>query len=85
MKDLSTMHHNKKIWVSRISVNLLLSCLNTNETIKDLAEEITKRALEIEKKSNTPCMEIPVRVHEVRKLFPENSPFTEHLSWGEIK
>ena len=79
------MHHNKKIWISRISLNLLLSCLNTNETIRKLAEEIIKRALEIENKTNKPCMDVPVRVYEVRKLFPENSPFLEHLSWGEIK
>lgn len=85
MKDLSTIHHNKKIWICRIALNLLLSHLNTDDSIRELAGEIIKRALEIEKKTNKPCMQVPVRVYEVKKLFPENSPFLKHLTWGEIK
>ena len=84
MIDLSTMHGNKKIWMDRISLNLLLTNLNSDDSIKELADEVLKQALEIEKKTNTPCMKVPVRVHQVRKLFPEGSPFSKHLSWGEF-
>lgn len=85
MIDLSTMHGNKKIWIDRISLDLLLTNPNSDDSIKELADKVLKQAFEIEKETHAPCMEVPVRVHQVRKLFPESSPFSEHLVWGEFK
>ena len=73
MVDLSTMHGNKKIWISRVSFMMLVanSCLDNSSSA--LVSKILKRLFEVEKKTGKLCMKIPVRVYEVRKLFPVNS------------
>lgn len=72
--DLSTMHGNKKVFLDRIQLNLYLSCLGPKDSRMELADKILNRTLELEKKSNLPCMDVPVRMSEVRKLFTNGFP-----------
>lgn len=74
MDNLSTMHGNKKVFLDRIHLNVYLSCLGPKDSRMDIANKILDRALNLEKQSNSPCMHVPVRLSEVRKLYPDGFP-----------
>jgi len=67
--DLSIMHGNKKLYLYRIHLNLYLSSSVVKNSQVELVDKILNRALEFEKKSNSPCMHVPVRASETRKLL----------------
>lgn len=69
---LSELHHSKIILLDRIALNTLASMLTpkTDEQAK-LVVKVLDRTLSKEKKTNKPCMKVPIRVWELKKLFPD--------------
>ena len=68
---LSELHHSKIVLLDRISLNMFASMLTpkTDEQIK-LMDKVLERATNKEVKANKPCMNLPIRVWELKKLFP---------------
>lgn len=69
---MNKLHHNKIVFLDRIKLNILFATMKADDSRYDTASKVLKRALDIERKKNAPCMKVPVRVYELRKLFPEN-------------
>ena len=72
----NNLHHNSIVLLDRIHLNLFFTPIKWNDdSCMDCANKVLKRALEFEKKHNVPCMEVPIRVYELKKLFPD---YLEH-------
>jgi len=70
VNELITLHHNTIVLLDRVEFNILISNLKGNDSRIGLANKVLKRTLNHEKKHTNPQMNIPVRVYELRKLFP---------------
>jgi len=79
---LSELHHSKIVLLDRIALNTLASMLTpkTDEQAK-LVDKVFRRTVSQEVKSNKPCMKVPIRVWELKKLFPDYE--TNLLMWCE--
>ena len=74
---LSKMHGNTQVFIDRITLNVLLTSLPKDDSRLDTVDEVINRVLKQEKRTNTPCMRVKVRVSELKKIYPdylENEP-----------
>lgn len=68
---LSTMHGNKRVFIDRITLNVLLTSLKKDDSRFETVDRVIKRVLKQEKETNTPCMDVKIRVSEVKKIYPD--------------
>jgi len=71
MQKLSDLDYNEIVLLDRVELNLLESELTKIDERTKLARKIITRTLVAESKSNKPCMTVPVRVWELKILFPD--------------
>ena len=69
-RKLSELHHNKIVLLDRVELNILTSMLTKTDEQAKLAKKVLERVVSEEVKKNNPCMDVPVRVWELKKLFP---------------
>lgn len=69
---MNKLHHNKIVILDRIRLNILYATMKPDDTRYGTVCKVLERAIDIERKKNAPCMNVPVRVYEFRKLFPDN-------------
>ena len=69
-RKLSELHHNKIVLLDRVELNVLDSMLTMTDEQAMLAQKVLERAVSDEVKKNNPCMNVPIRVWELKKLFP---------------
>ena len=70
-RKLSELHHNKIVLLDRVELNVLASMLTMTDEQAMLAQKVLKRVVSDEVKKNNPCMDVPIRVWELKKLFPD--------------
>ena len=68
-----TIKDNTIVTLDRIKLNYLIATMNNEDSRMIIAQKVLKRAIRIEKKNNAPCMEVPIRTSELKKLFPNGS------------
>jgi len=74
---LSTLHGNKRVFIERTTLNLLYIELKPDDPRFEVVNKVMERITEIEVKINKPYMYVPVRVSELKKIYPdylENEP-----------
>ena len=67
---LSTMHGNTQVFMDRITLNVLLALLERDDSRLDAVDKVIQRVIKYEIKTNTVCMDVPVRVSEVKRIYP---------------
>ena len=82
MVDLSAMHGNKKIWISRPSFMLLVANSSLDDSASALVSKILERLFKIERETGKVCVKIPVKVHEMKKLFTVNPALNKYVHIG---
>ena len=83
VNELSTIHHNTIVLLDRVELNNLINTKDLEESRREVAIKVLNRTLEHEKKYNTPCMTVRVRVYELKRLFPDYSKYPP-LWWKRI-
>ncbi len=78
--DLSTLHGNTIVLLDRVELNLVM-CFSNAASKKSalVAEKVLKKVLDEEVKTGKPCMDVPVRVSDVKRIFPNY--LTNPPSW----
>lgn len=69
-RKLSTMHGNKRVFIERTTLNLLYIKLKPDDPRFEVVSKVLERIINIEVKTNEPYMHIPVRVSELKKIYP---------------
>ena len=69
-RKLSELHHNEIVLLDRVELNTLAAMLTKTDEQAKLADKVLKRVVSKEVKKNNPCMNVPIRVWELKKLFP---------------
>ena len=69
-RKLSELHHNKIVLLDRAELNTLTSMLTITDEQAKLVQKVLDRILSKEVKENNPCMDVPIRVWELKNLFP---------------
>lgn len=69
-RKLSELHHNEIVLLDRVELNTLVSMLNGRDERTKLAQKVISRTTKKEVVNNNPCMNVPVRVWELKILFP---------------
>lgn len=69
-RKLDELHHNEIVLLDRVELNTLVSMLSKKDERARLAQKVLNRTLADEVKQHNPCMNVPVRVWEIKILFP---------------
>ena len=70
-RKLSELMWNEIVLLDRVELNVLISHSRVRDERNKLAEKVLNRAIKLEQKTNTPCMNVPVKVWELKILFPD--------------
>ena len=82
-RKLSTMHGNTQVSIDRITLNVLLTSLEKDDSRFEIVDKVIKRVLKQEKETNTPCMDVKIRVSELKKIYPNS--LEEEPCWRYTK
>ena len=67
---LSELHHNKIVFLPRIEFNLLVAFGTKTDGQAKILDRVLQRVASKELKEVKPCMNVPIRVWELKTLFP---------------
>lgn len=70
-RNLSELHHNKIVFLDRVELNILIPSINKRDERSKLLEKVLTRVYAEEMEKNNPCMTVPVRVWELKILYPD--------------
>ena len=82
-KNLSDMHGNTIVLLDRIELSNFVNNLERKDSRLKIASEIFLRTAEKEVAIGKICMDIPVRVSELKKLYPDY--MKKQPNWYERK
>ena len=82
-KNLSDMHGNTRVILDRIELSNFVNSLDRRDSRLKLASKIFLRTAEKEVATGKICMDIPVRVSELKKLYPDYGK--KQPNWYERK
>ena len=69
--NLDKLNHNEVVFLDRVELNNLAVNLSKRDERKKLVEKVLTRTELAEKRNNKPCMNVPVRVWELKIIYPD--------------
>ena len=70
-RNLSKLHYNEIVFLDRVELNILIPSINKRDERSKLLEKVLARVFAEELEKNNPCMNVPVRVWELKILYPD--------------
>ena len=70
-RNLSKLHYNEIVFLDRGELNMLIPSINKRDERSKLLEKVLARVFAEELEKNNPCMNVPVRVWELKILYPD--------------
>ena len=81
-RKLSELHHNNVVFLDRVELNNIVSePTKMDAEQREVLKKVLERVVSREIRENNPCMNVPIRVWELKKLFPNYE--TEPPVWWE--